>query len=306
MSTSAISTPDLPAVQGDVPLPDGREFYGAIAGQFRERGLTLEEVIHSSGRKVPDHTHEKCYYSLVINGGYDESHRRGRIYFHPFSSALTRAGTKHDGRIAPLGVRVFTIEIGKEWIKRFLDLQPEPDTVQDLGGGELTCLGIQLYREYRTEPVLCSLTVDALVWELLATAAGTPELDSTPGWWPRALELLHAEFRRDLRVSRVAAEIGIHPVHLARVFRRICRQTPGEYVQRLRVRAAAEKLALPGEGIANIAADAGFADQNHLTRVFKKYTRMTPGTFRRAFAAPRDAHLTSMNNLRKTLDALVK
>ena len=283
---------DLPAVQGDVPLPNGRRFYGAIAGQFRERGLTFGEVIHSAERKVPDHTHEMSYYSLVISGGYDESYRGGRIYFQPFSSALTRAGTKHDGRIARCGVRVFTIEIGGEWIRQFVDLEPEPDTVQDLAGGELTCLGIRLYREYCTEPVVCSLTIDALVWELLATAAGmrTQELDPTPRWWTRALDLLHAEFRRELRVSEVAAEVGVHPVHLARVFRRICRQTPGEYVQRLRVRFASEKLALPEEGIAQIAAEAGFADQNHLARVFKRYTLTTPGAFRRAFASSQAAH----------------
>jgi AraC family transcriptional regulator len=246
------------------------------------------------------------YYSLLISGGYDESHRRGRIYFQPFSSALTRAGTQHDGRIAPCGARVFTVEIGKEWIKQFPDLQPEPDTVQDQTGGELTCLGIQLYREYCTEPVACSLTVDALVWELLAAAAGIPELDSMPGWWPRALELLHAEFQRDLRVCQVAAEIGIHPVHLARVFRRVCRQTPGEYVQRLRVRFASEKLALPDEGIAQIAAEAGFADQSHLARVFKKYTQMTPGAFRRAFAAPRSAPPNLREQAEKARAALLK
>jgi len=285
MATSAVSTTDLPAVKGDVPLPNGRQFYGAIARQFRERGLTFGEVIHAAERRVPDHTHEMSYYSLVINGGYDESYRRERIYFQPFSSALTRAGTKHDGRIAPCGVRVFTVEIGKEWIQEFRDLQPDPDTVQDLVGGELTCLGIQLYREYCTEPIACSLTIDALVWELLAAAAGTPEFNSTPGWWSRALELLHADFRRDLRVSDVATEVGVHPVHLARVFRRVCRQTPGEYVQRLRVRFASERLALPDEGIAQIAAEAGFADQNHLTRVFKKYTQFTPAAFRRAFVS---------------------
>jgi hypothetical protein len=127
----AIST-TLPALQGDAPLPNGRQFYGAIARQFRERGLTFGEVIHSTERKVPNHTHETSYYSLVINGGYDESHRRGRVYFQPFSSALTRAGTKHDGRIAPCGVRVFTIEIGIEWIKQFLDVHGEPDTVYEI------------------------------------------------------------------------------------------------------------------------------------------------------------------------------
>jgi AraC family transcriptional regulator len=111
------------------------------------------------------------------------------------------------------------------------------------------------------------------------------ELDkmATPGWWHRIIELLHCEFSRDLRISDLAQEAGVHPVHLARVFRRLTRQTPGEWLQRRRIRSACEKLLDRDQGIAAIAAESGFADQSHMTRTFKRYTAMTPAQFRHTF-----------------------
>jgi AraC family transcriptional regulator len=99
-------------------------------------------------------------------------------------------------------------------------------------------------------------------------------------WWDRIIELLHFEFSRDMCISELAREAGVHPVHLARVFRRLTQQTPGEWLQRRRIRSACEKLLDPDQGIAAVAAESGFADQSHLTRTFKRYTGMTPAQFR--------------------------
>jgi AraC family transcriptional regulator len=256
-----------------------------MSHQVRARGLIFGNLLHAIEGDIPAHTHDASFYHLVLAGNYEESSPRGRICFQPLSSAFTHSGTKHDGRVAPGGMRLFTIEIGNAWIKELLDVRPEPETVHDCVGNELTCRGIQLFREYQ-DGADNSLAVDALIWELLAAAAGLePPCADRPGWWNRVVDLLHAEFRRDLRISELAAEADVHPVYLARVFRRVLRQTPGEYAQRLRVKFASERLSLPGEGIAEIAAQAGFADQSHLGRIFKRYTGMTPGEFRAVFAA---------------------
>jgi AraC family transcriptional regulator len=93
---------------------------------------------------------------------------------------------------------------------------------------------------------------------------------------------LHSQFRESLRVVDLAAEAGVHPVHLARVFKAQERQTPGHYMQRLRVRAACELLRDQDTPLAWVAADCGFSDQSHLTRTFKKIVGVTPGGFRKA------------------------
>jgi len=275
----------LPPLLGNGPLPKGRPFYGAISSQIRGRDLTFAELRHPCERLIPKHTHETSYYDLVIAGAYEECYRQGAVFRQPFSSAFNRCGTEHSGRVPPSGARFFTVEIGNSWIDDLRQVKPKLDTVHDDVGGELTFLGCHLYHEYRAGSHACALTVDALIWELFAVAARITdsEIDTTPTWWTRVEEFLHSEFRRNLRISEVAREAGVHPVHLARVFRRLCRRTPGEFLQRLRVRFAAERLLSPGTEISAIAAEAGFADQSHLTRVFKQHTGMTPDRFRLAF-----------------------
>lgn len=259
-----------------------------MSAEVCERGLSFGELLHAVEGPVPAHTHKSSFYHLMLDGSYEESSPHGRVFFRPFSSAFTHSDSKHDGRIHRGGARLFNVAIGDAWIKKLREMRPEPETVSDCSGGELTCRGIELYREYRQGPAACALTVDSLIWELLAAASGFQMLErGAPHWWQRMLDRVHDEFQRELRISDLAHEADVHPVHLARVFRRRYRRTPGEYVQRLRVRFASERLSLSDEGIADIAADAGFADQSHLTRIFKRYARMSPGQFRQTFRTRR-------------------
>src|SRR5262249_4267028 len=94
-------------------------------------------------------------------------------------------------------------------------------------------------------------------------------------------ELLQDRFAENLTHDAIAAAAGIHPVHLARVFRRHYGCTLGEYVRKLRVDFAARQLIATNERLAGIALAAGFSGQSHFTRAFKRQTGMTPASFRR-------------------------
>ncbi|HVR24536.1 MAG TPA: AraC family transcriptional regulator [Candidatus Polarisedimenticolia bacterium] len=100
---------------------------------------------------------------------------------------------------------------------------------------------------------------------------------------------MHQEFSDKIRMCDLADQAGVHPVHLARAFRRTERLTPGEYLQRLRVRAACRKLHDAEYPLAAIAMECGFADQSHLTRIFRKFTKTTPEQFRRTLRSHRKA-----------------
>ena len=58
-------------------------------------------------------------------------------------------------------------------------------------------------------------------------------------------------------------------------------RSPGEYVRRLRVEIACQRLASSDMPLAEIALAAGFSDQSHFTKTFRHYNGMTPGEYRR-------------------------
>jgi AraC family transcriptional regulator len=79
--------------------------------------------------------------------------------------------------------------------------------------------------------------------------------------------------------------VGVHPVTLAREFRRYYDCTIGELVRRERIGFACRELLKPEESIADVAVSAGFYDQSHFAKAFKRVTGMTPAGYRDKFSS---------------------
>jgi AraC family transcriptional regulator len=110
----------------------------------------------------------------------------------------------------------------------------------------------------------------------------TLERQRGPPWLTRATAFLQCHYRNGLSMDEVAEVAGVHPAHLAAVFRRVHRVSLGQYVRRLRVTWAAEQLLATDAPIAAVALEAGFSDQAHLTRWFRRETGFTPAAYRRS------------------------
>ena len=83
-----------------------------------------------------------------------------------------------------------------------------------------------------------------------------------------------------MRVAEFARAAGVHPVHLARVFRQYLGCTPGDYLRRPRLERAAVLLRETPRPLSDVALSCGFADQSHLANAFKRHTGVTPGAYR--------------------------
>ena len=84
-----------------------------------------------------------------------------------------------------------------------------------------------------------------------------------------------------LRVAELAAIAGVHPYHLASVFRRFYACTPAEYARNLRVNAALGALLGRHADMADIAVEQGFSDQSHFTRAVSAMFGVGPAELRR-------------------------
>lgn len=105
--------------------------------------------------------------------------------------------------------------------------------------------------------------------------------EAAPDWLVRLRDSLATRLRGPLTLTGLAEDAGVHPVYLARAFRRSFGLPIGRYLRRLRVDASARALASTDIPTSNIAYDVGFYDQSHLNRVFVRETGMPPARFRR-------------------------
>jgi AraC family transcriptional regulator len=109
--------------------------------------------------------------------------------------------------------------------------------------------------------------------ELRSETRGDP-----PVWLAQVREEMD-DLGADVRVRDVAARAGVHPVYLARQFRRYFGSSVVSYLQRRRVTRAADLIASSCLPLSMVAFQAGFADQSHLNRSFRSGTGFTPGAY---------------------------
>jgi AraC family transcriptional regulator len=124
---------------------------------------------------------------------------------------------------------------------------------------------------------------ESLAFSLLAAVsrARTSNACAPPTWLAVARELLDDRCTEDVRIADVAQAAGVHPVHLARVFRRYLGCTPGDYMRQRRLARARVLLRETRRPLSDIALSCGYVDQSHFATAFKSGTAHTPGEYRR-------------------------
>ena len=257
----------------------GGEFYSPVQARLQAGDVLLSELRQPCSRQVPRHEHELAYVTVVLDGDYLEGDRGHLDQLSPFTAAFNPAGVTHSTIIGPAGASFFTVEF-REGALRELGLRLPTDTALDRGVGKVLWPGLRLYAAFKaqSEPSI----LDGFILEMLGAVSGfDPREKDAPLWLIRVKDRLYEEYSQPLFMRDLAREAGVHPVHLARVFRKFENQTPGEYQQRLQVRAACKLLRNPEWPLSAIAVECGFADQSHLTRVFRRMTGTTPALFRK-------------------------
>lgn len=258
--------------------------------------LRVTEGIHQAGSGLPWHEHDTPTICYVRHGAFREYVRGKELFCRPASVKFTPAGERHANRFDLGDTRGVMVEVGAAFAEELRPLGTVLDEPRQFEGGLVGGVAAQLVRELDHAGEANPAAVEGWVAELVAVAARrhAPRAGTGGRWLLEARDILHVEFNEPLGLTTLARRVGVHPVTLARGFQRAFGCPVGEYVRRLRLDWAADRLLGTDEPIAAIAAGAGFADQSHFCRVFRRATgqrpvdwrgRKQPGTPRRAAPA---------------------
>jgi AraC family transcriptional regulator len=273
------------ASRGHPVLPFGA-FYGSVDRRLRAPGLEVAVLSADPHRIVERHSHDDAHFVFVLDGLYISS-AAGAV---PVSAGpaliFNPAGTTHrdrfEARDRVMTGRFLTLSIGSDMIDA---------ARQD--AGETTPRAVALTSvhahslAHRLATVSDDHVDDALQRESLAlallsevTATRPAPHRSAPGWLSVACEQLDDALGSDIRIADIAREAGVHPVHLARMFRLSTGVTPGDYLRQRRLAHACTLLRESRRPLSDIALTCGFVDQSHFATAFRRAYRVTPSAYR--------------------------
>src|SRR5260370_12450733 len=131
-------------------------------------GLSLIEATHPPGLQVPPHSHEEVHFCLLLQGHYEENCGKHIIVRKPSTLALMASGAIHSNHIHSAGIRFFSTEITRPWLKRANGHLAFIRGLTQFDNGPLPWLAMRLYREFRSEDDVAPLAIEGLALELIA------------------------------------------------------------------------------------------------------------------------------------------
>lgn len=250
-------------------------------------GFQMMDGLYYANTKVPRHSHQQAVFCIALKGCCAEIYGSQVREYQPLTVQFLPPNQTHSLEISSAEVRAFSVEVSPQWLDRTREHSLFLDNSVHSRGGLLSRLFMNLYKEFRQMDDASALAIEGLGLEMLAEVSRRQVKVSDckpPRWLAQALDLLHEQFSGHLTVAQIASSVGVHPVHLARGFRRFCRCTIGEYIRQLRIEHACHELRASDTSLAAIASAAGFSDQSHFSRTFKRFMEMTPGQYRATFS----------------------
>ena len=240
-------------------------------------GFTVAELAFPAGYVQPEIQPDLPYLAVVTHGVMEKSLRR-RVHFAKGSALTMPAGARHGARFGRTGARIVIVKVRDAANPMAQSL----GEFKELRGRGLGWMAVRLASELHETDAAAPLAAEGIALELVAAATreGAPSSQRAPGWLSDAEELLRGRVGTHIGLSELAQEVGVRPIQLARGFRARHGVSVGEYGRRVRVEWAASEIARGNRPLAEVAAEAGFADQSHFTRLFKRYVGTIPGRYR--------------------------
>lgn len=259
------------------------EFYGALDQGARGSIFDIRCMRATrSEEEVATHRHDDAHFVLVLSGVYISSAQHAPPRAPAPTLVFNPAGTTHRDRFVDGKGSFMTVSLDPRHLTGADELYAAQERATLLRDRASAVAAFRIAQALGLggDPAV----LEAGAWEMLASLhrAGAQARPALPNWAYQAYEaVMDMASGTQLRIADVAAVLGVHPVHLARVFRQAWGFSPGDLLRWRRIEQASGLLRRRELSMAEVALAVGFSDQSHMTRAFQFRYGMTPGNYRR-------------------------
>lgn len=245
-------------------------------------GFQVTEAFHPGGSHLPWHHHDGPTICYVLGGAFAERSGHRTLRCTTGTLKVTPAGEPHANEFDSGDARGLMIEVASG---RLAALRPHAEVLDEpfqAAGGQLVTLARRIRRELQETDGAASLALEGLLLELIAEAQRSQARDPAEPrpWLARAREILHDTPTERHTLTAIAEAVDVHPVTLARAFRRTFGCSVGQYLRRLRLEEASRLLLATDRSITEVALATGYSDQSHFSNAFRRHTGVPPGRYR--------------------------
>ncbi len=156
-----------------------------------------------------------------------------------------------------------------------------------LSGHSITADDVRRCEPHTRTVLLCKGILSEPELTALLTRLLSPAAPRTNPLVKHALAYLHQHYHHQITRRQVARAAGMSEDYLSRVFHRELGLSPWDYLNRLRIQQAKERLRDSDDSIQVVARRVGFHDRAYFSRIFRKLTGVPPQVFRESHAQPR-------------------
>lgn len=239
----------------------------------------VREVSYRPHLLQPRHAHAETTVTLVVAGSLRETVGRTQEIAHALSIVVKPGDTEHADQFGDQGTRTLQIGLTGPEAASLREWEPAARQWRWVHGGPAVPAFLRLLSFLRTSPHDVILLERAVTDVLSSLREGRDDTRRDPPVWLARVREEMDDVGAGVRVRDVAARAGVHPVYLARQFRRYFGSSVVSHLQRRRVTRAADLIASSALPLSMVAFQAGFADQSHLNRSFRAGTGFTPGAY---------------------------
>ena len=146
----------------------------------------------------------------------------------------------------------------------------------------LKSLIMELDRDDSVENTLIGLLFDQLLIRLSRLYCEAADKLSGSGviYVKKALQFIHQNYDRNIRIKDIAAAVNIHPGYLHRIFKSNKGCTINDYLIKVRIEKAKSLLANTDIKISDISEYVGMNSRQYFAFAFKQYTGQSPSSYR--------------------------